>query len=383
MSPGYLRTMNRTVAPALVPLLALTLTGSVCVPTVRGGQPDVEGIRLPDGFRMTVFAEGVENARAMCWGDKGTLFVGSRGEGVVHALRDNDGDGRADEHHIIAKDLRMPVGVAFKDGDLYVSVVSGVVKLEGIEDRLASPPQPVTAFDNYPSESHHGWKFIAFGPDGKLYVPVGAPCNICLSHDSIYASITRVNTDGTDRRIIAHGVRNTVGFDWHPGTGQLWFTDNGRDWLGDDSPDCELNVLAREGDHFGYPFCHAGTVADPDFGRQRSCSEFVPPAARLGAHVAPLGMRFYTGDQFPGRYRNAIFIAEHGSWNRSKPVGYRVVVAFPQADGTATTEVFAEGWLSGNRAWGRPVDVLQAPDGSLLVSDDAANMIYRITYEGN
>lgn len=375
--------MRKKIIPALWPLLAFCLTGSVCVPTIRGGQPAVEGIRLPEGFRMTVFAEGVENARAMCWGDKGTLFVGSRGEGVVHALRDTNGDGRADEHHIIAKDLRMPVGVAFKDGDLYVSVVNGVVKLEGIEDHLADPPAPVTAFDNYPSESHHGWKFIAFGPDGKLYVPVGAPCNICLSDDSIYASITRVETDGTGRAIIAHGVRNTVGFDWHPETGRLWFSENGRDWLGDDSPDCELNVLAREGDHFGYPFCHAGTVPDPEFGEQRDCSGFVPPAAKLGAHVAPLGMRFYTGGQFPGRYRNAIFIAEHGSWNRSKPVGYRVVVAFPQADGSATTEVFAEGWLNGNRAWGRPVDVLQAPDGSLLVSDDAANMIYRITYAGN
>lgn len=369
-------------ARALWPLLALSLTGSVCVPTIRGGRPALEGIRLPEGFRITVFAADVENARAMCWGDQGTLFVGSRGEGVVHALRDKDGDGRADERFVVASGLRMPVGVAFKDGDLYVSVVNGVVKLEGIEERLASPPQPTVAFDDYPSDTHHGWKFIAFGPDGKLHVPVGAPCNICLSDDSIYASITRVAVDGSGREIIAHGVRNTVGFDWHPVTGRLWFTDNGRDWLGDDSPDCELNMLAREGDHFGYPFCHAGTVPDPEFGERRPCADFVPPAAKLGAHTAPLGMRFYTGEQFPDRYRNAIFIAEHGSWNRSTPVGYRVVVAFPNDDGTATSEVFADGWLSGNRAWGRPVDVLQAPDGSLLISDDAANMIYRITYAG-
>jgi hypothetical protein len=302
---------------------------------------------------------------------------------VVHALRDKDGDGRAEEHHLVAKDLNMPVGVTFRNGDLYISAVNRIVKLVGIEDHLTDPPAPVTVTEQYPSETHHGWKFIAFGPDGKLYVPVGAPCNNCLSKDSIYASITRINPDGTGREVIAHGVRNTVGFDWHPGTGELWFTDNGRDWLGDDSPDCELDRLAATSSHFGYPFCHAGTVSDPEFGAQRSCAEFVPPAALLGAHTAPLGMRFYTGQQFPDKYRNAIFIAQHGSWNRSTPVGYQLMVAFPNADGTATTEVFATGWLNGNKAWGRPVDVLAAPDGSLLVSDDAADMIYRIRYVGN
>jgi glucose/arabinose dehydrogenase len=332
---------------------------------------------------IEVYAEGITNARAMCWGDRGTLFVGSRSEGVVHALRDKDGDGRAEEHHLVAKDLNMPVGVAFRNGDLYISAVNRIVKLVGIEDHLTDPPAPVTVTEQYPSETHHGWKFIAFGPDGKLYVPVGAPCNNCLSKDSIYASITRINPDGTGREVIAHGVRNTVGFDWHPGTGELWFTDNGRDWLGDDSPDCELDRLAATSSHFGYPFCHAGTVSDPEFGAQRSCAEFVPPAALLGAHTAPLGMRFYTGQQFPDKYRNAIFIAQHGSWNRSTPVGYQLMVAFPNPDGTATTEVFATGWLNGNKAWGRPVDVLAAPDGSLLVSDDAADMIYRIRYVGN
>lgn len=366
-----------------VPLLllaALVWNASICVPTLRGGNPELKDLQLPAGFRITVFAEGVTNARAMCWGDQGNLFVGSRSEGVVHALRDTDGDGRADVHHIVARDLNMPVGVAFREGDLYVSAVDRIVKLPGIEDRLASPPAPVVVTDSYPDETHHGWKFIAFGPDGWLYVPVGAPCNICLSQDSIFASITRIRPDGSGREIVAHGVRNTVGFDWHPVTGELWFTDNGRDWLGDDSPDCELNRLSRTGEHFGYPFCHAGTVPDPEFGAQQPCSSFTSPAALLGPHTAPLGMRFYRGSQFPEAYHNAIFIAQHGSWNRSKPIGYQVMVAFPQPDGTARTEVFASGWLKDGKAWGRPVDVLEAPDGSLLVSDDAADMIYRITY---
>ncbi|MBX2972952.1 MAG: sorbosone dehydrogenase family protein [Flavobacteriales bacterium] len=363
--------------------LALGLSGSVCVPPVRDSDPELKNIRLSEGFRISVYADGVANARAMCWGAKGTLFVGTRDEGIVHALRDRDGDGRPDERHVIAKGLNMPAGVAFKDGDLYVSSVDRIVKLPGIEDRLADPPSPVVVTDRFPDKKHHGWKFIAFGPDGKLYVPVGAPCNNCLSEDSIFATITRMNIDGSGLEIIAHGVRNSVGFDWHPQTGDLWFTDNGRDWLGDDSPDCELNRLASSGAHFGYPFCHAGTTADPEFGKQRACAEFTAPAAKLGPHVAPLGARFYTGTMFPDRYRNALFIAEHGSWNRSEPIGYRVVVAFPQPDGSARTEVFAEGWLDGNRTTGRPVDVLEAPDGSLLVSDDAADRIYRIFHTGH
>lgn len=225
-----------------------------------------------------------------------------------------------------------------------------------------------------------GPEHIAFGPDGKLYVPVGAPCNICLSEDSIFATIARLEPDGSNLEIVAHGVRNSVGFDWQPGTNELWFTDNGRDWLGDDSPDCELDRSTKVGGHYGYPFCHGGDTPDPEFSKQRDCAEFIPPAAKLGAHVAPLGLRFYTGNMFPNKYKNAIFIAEHGSWNRTSPVGYQLVAAFPQADGSAVTEVFAEGWLEGARTTGRPVDVLVAPDGSLLVSDDAADRIYRISY---
>lgn len=360
----------------------LVLSGSVCVPSVMGGKPKLQDIKLPLGFTISVYAEGITNARAMCWGDKGTLFVGSRGEGVVHAVRDTNDDGTIDEHLIIADKLNMPVGVAFKDGALYVSAVDRILRYDNIEDRLADPPEAVVVYDGYPNENHHGWKFIAFGPDEKLYVPVGAPCNNCLSEDSVFATITRITMNGTGREIIAHGVRNTVGFDWHPETGELWFTDNGRDMMGDDVPDCELNRLANEGGHFGYPFCHAPDVPDPKFGEQRKCSEFIKEAAVLGPHTAPLGMRFYTGKQFPAKYQNAIFIAQHGSWNRSTPIGYRVMVAFPQTDGTAITEIFAEGWLQGNKAWGRPVDVLVTPDGSLLVSDDSADMIYRISYTG-
>jgi glucose/arabinose dehydrogenase len=363
-------------------VLALLFNSAVCVP-LRGGEPKPGQIKLPPGFTLSTFADGVDNARAMCWGERGTLFVGSRSKGVVHALRDANGDGVADERHVVASGLNMPVGVAFRDGALYVSAVSRLLRYDAIEDNLQHPPEPVVITASYPTDTHHGWKFIAFGPDGKLYVPVGAPCNNCLSADSIYATITRMDPDGGHREIVAHGVRNSVGFDWHPRTGELWFTDNGRDWLGDDSPDCELNRLTRKGEHFGYPFCHQGDVKDPEFGDRRACSEFTPPAARLGPHVAPLGMRFYTGKMFPAKYHDAIFIAEHGSWNRSAPIGYRVVVAFPQADGTARTEVFAEGWLSGGRTTGRPVDVLVAPDGALLVSDDSADRIYRIAYTGN
>lgn len=358
------------------------LLGGVCMPALHPGTPQLGAIKLPDGFTISVFAANVANARAMCWGERGTLFVGTRGEGVVHALQDTDRDGRADRHHIIAQDLRMPAGVAFRRGALYVSAVDRILRFDAIEDRLEDPPAPVTLPQRFPDEDHHGWKFIAFGPDDRLYVPVGAPCNNCLGDDSLAATITSMTPDGRDLRIEAHGVRNTVGFDWQPGSGTLWFTDNGRDLMGDDVPDCELDRLDARRMHFGFPYCHGRDVPDPEFGAQRPCSTFTAPAALLGAHVAPLGMRFLRNRSFPARYRGAILIAEHGSWNRTTPVGYRVVVAFPQPDGTARTEVFADGWLKGNSAWGRPVDVLEAPDGSVLISDDAADMIYRVQYTG-
>jgi glucose/arabinose dehydrogenase len=337
----------------------------------------LSSLRLPPGFVIELFAR-VPNARQMALG-KDTLFVGSMRAGKVYAIP----LAGARKPVVIADDLAMPVGVAFRDGDLYVSAVSRVVRLRAIEARLNTPPRPEVISDAWPGEPHHGWKFIAFGPDGRLYVPVGAPCNICEPDPDRFATITRLDVASGKVEVVARGVRNTVGFDWHPQSGELWFTDNGRDWLGDDAPPDELNRLARPGQHFGYPHCHGGRIADPEFGRTRRCAEFVPPVQNLGAHVASLGMRFYRGTAFPERYRNAVFIAEHGSWNRSEKAGYRVSVVRLQGDRALSYEPFVSGWQQGESAWGRPADVLVLPDGSLLISDDHAGAIYRVRYRGN
>lgn len=351
----------------------------------RPPPPDAieESLRLPPGFTVSVVTRDVPNARAMVLGDQGTLFVGSRQAGRVYAVVDADGDHQADRVHVIDEDLHMPAGVDFRDGSLYVSAVDRILRYDDIERRLANPPAPVVVSDAFPDEPHHGGKFIRFGPDGMLYVPVGAPCNVCKSRDERFATIMRMQPDGSGLEIYAHGIRNTVGFDWHPDTGHLWFTDNGRDWLGDDFPPDELDRATEKGQHFGFPFCHGGTIADPEFGEERPCSQFVPPVQNLGPHVAALGMRFYTGTMFPEEYRKAIFIAEHGSWNRSTPIGYRVTVVKLDASGAAVSyEPFIEGWRAAGAAdaWGRPADVLVHPDGSLLISDDRAGWIYRVTY---
>ncbi|MDE3739228.1 MULTISPECIES: sorbosone dehydrogenase family protein [Pseudomonas] len=338
----------------------------------------LDRIRLPEGFRITLLSDQVANAREMVWGERGTLFVGSNAAGKVYALEPSSGKVRT-----VASGLQLPVGVAYKEGDLYVSAVSRILRLRDIESRLDAPPKPEVVYADLPRETHHGWKFIAFGPDGKLYVPVGAPCNVCNENPDLYAAIHRMNADGSDMELVARGVRNTVGFDWHPQTGELWFSDNGRDLMGDDVPDCELNRLEKAGQHFGFPFCHAGEVPDPEFS-QRPCSKFVSPVAKLGPHVAPLGLRFYTGSQFPAEYRNNLFIAEHGSWNRSEKIGYRIKRVELNPDGSLKRQsVFAEGWLEDGEVWGRPADVLVTPDGALLVSDDHAGAIYRIDYVGN
>jgi glucose/arabinose dehydrogenase len=316
----------------------------------------------------------------MALGEKGTLFVGTRKAGKVYAIVDRNLDNKADEIFTLARGLNMPNGVAFRDGSLYVAEVSRVLRFDDIEGRLKNPPKPAIVRDDFPTDRHHGWKFISFGPDDNLYIPVGAPCNICRRGDERYASIVRMRPDGKGLEIFAHGVRNTVGFDWNPKTKELWFTDNGRDWLGDDQPPDELNHAVRKGLHFGFPYCHGGTILDPDYGANRSCNEFTPPAMQLGPHVAALGMRFYTGAMFPPEYRNQIFIAEHGSWNRSVPIGYRITLVRLEGNRAVHYEVFAEGWLKNGRAWGRPVDVLVMPDGALLVSDDRAGIIYRISY---
>lgn len=357
--------------------------GSVVALTEYSKTLPLEKIKLPAGFKIDVFAE-VDNARSMVMSPSGILYIGNRNGDKVYAVKDTDGDFKADKKWTIASGLNMPNGVAFKDGDLYVAEVSRILKYSGIESKLANPPAPEIINDKYPTETHHGWKYIAFGPDGKLYVPVGAPCNICESKDEVYASITRINPDGSGREIFASGVRNTVGFTWHPVTKELWFTDNGRDMLGDDIPPCELNRASKTGMHFGYPYCHGGTIKDPQFGDKRPCSDFTVPAQNLGPHTAPLGIKFYTGNMFPAAYKNQAFIAEHGSWNRSKKIGYRVSLVKVENNTQATSyETFASGWLDDEtqKVWGRPVDVLELNDGSMLVSDDQADVVYRISYK--
>jgi hypothetical protein len=339
----------------------------------------LERIKLPPGFEISVFAEGVPNARSLAVGKSNVLFVGTRASSV-YAVRYRDA--KATQVITLASDLRMPNGVAVKDGALYVAEVSRILRFDDIEARLEAPPKPVLVTDRFPRETHHGWKFIRFGPDGWLYVPVGAPCNICEPDPARYALISRIRPDGSGYEVFARGVRNSVGFDWDPRSKELWFTDNGRDMLGDDLPSDELNHAPKPGMHFGYPYCHQGDTADPEFGRRRACSEFTPPAVKLGPHVASLGMRFYTGTSFPAEYRNNLFVAEHGSWNRSRKIGYRVARVVVEGGKAVKHEIFAEGWLQGESAWGRPVDLEIMPDGSLLVSDDSAGAIYRIAYRG-
>ncbi|HEX6334300.1 MAG TPA: sorbosone dehydrogenase family protein, partial [Flavisolibacter sp.] len=341
---------------------------------------DLHKIKLPPGFKIHVFAE-VPNARSLCLGDNGTVFVGNRKGDKVYAVTDKDRNGFGDQVFTIASGLRSPNGVAFRKGSLYVAEISRIIRFDDIENRLSSPPSYQVVHDQFPTDGSHGWKFIAFGPDDKLYVPVGAPCNICKS-DSIYASITRMNPDGSGREIFAHGIRNTIGFTWHPETRELWFTENGRDNMGDNVPADELNIAPRKGMHFGYPFCHQGDTPDPKFGGEQPCSAFEKPALNLGPHVAALGIRFYTGDMFPGNYRNQAFIAEHGSWNRTTPIGYRVMSVRLQNGKPVQYEPFATGWLQPDgQVIGRPVDVLVMPDGAMLVSDDKSGVIYRISYQ--
>ncbi len=356
---------------------ALTLSCSA----LNSQQLPLDTIKLPPGFEIDIYARGLPNARSMVLSPNGTLFVGTRKLGNVYAVIDRDKDNKADEVITIAKGLNMPNGVAFRAGALYVAEVNRVLRYDDIEARLKDPPDPVVVNDGFPRKRRHGWKFIRFGPDGMLYVPVGVPCNVCEEDDKRYGSIMRMRPDGSGLEIFARGVRNSVGFDWHPGTNELWFTDNGRDWLGDDLPPDELNHAPNAGLHFGFPYCHGKEIPDPSFGSKRGCREFTPPAMELGPHVAALGMRFYTGAMFPSQYRNQIFIAEHGSWNRSTRIGYRVTLVRLKNNRAVKYEVFAEGWLQGRKAWGRPVDILVMPDGALLLSDDSAGAIYRISYK--
>lgn len=343
---------------------------------------NLDKIRLPEGFAISVYAE-VPNARSLSISPSGTVFVGNRKGENVYAVVDSNKDGKADKVYVVASGLKMPNGVAFHNGSLYIATVSSIYRIDSIEQKLENPGKPVLVTDTYPSDTHHGWKFIAFGPDGKLYVPVGAPCNICESEKPIYATITRMNADGSGMEIYAKGIRNTVGFAWHPNTKELWFTENGADNMGDNVPYCELNKAPRPGLHFGYPYCHQGNILDAQFGKGKNCNDYTAPMKNLGPHIAPLGMRFYTASQFPAAYHNQIFIAEHGSWNRSTPIGYKVSLATLDEEGNVTAYTpFAEGWLQPDgKVLGRPVDVEILADGSMLVSDDYSDVIYRITHK--
>lgn len=388
---------------ALVVGIVVSAVGMLAVPVEaqrggRGGGPaggrgaappavQLGAIRMPAGFAIDVYADGVAAARSMALGANGTVFVGTFGlltgqqnVGKVYAVRDTNADGRADEVLTVAEGLNQPNGVAFHNGALYVAEMHRIIRYDDIERRLTDPPSPAVVRDGFLQSGNHQWRYIAFGPDGKLYIALGAPCNVCKA-DAPYATIARMNADGSGFEIYAHGVRNAVGLTFHPENGQLWFTDNGRDLMGDNVPADELNHATEAGQHFGFPACHQGDVIDPEFGGPAGCGESRAPAVKLGPHVAALGLRFYTGDMFPEEYKNQLFIAQHGSWNRRAPLGYRIGLVHVHEGRVASGQrIFAEGWLQGRQPWGRPADVLQLADGSLLVSDDLQGKIYRITY---
>jgi glucose/arabinose dehydrogenase len=351
------------------------------VPPLPSGAPEdklpIPQLKLPKGFKVEVYASGIPNARSLRLGDKGTVFVSNRVLDKVYAIVDKSGKREA---KVIASGLDRPNGLAFHKGTLYIAEGTRITKLEMIEDNLDNPPKPVVVYDDLPNHQSHGWRYIGIGPDNKLYINVGAPCNICEPPPT-NAQIRRLNLDGSGAEIYARGVRNSVGFDWHPMTKEFYFTEHGRDWLSEDLPEDELNRVTKPGQHFGFPYCHQGNFADRELGWGRSCDEFEKPVALMGPHSAVLGMRFYTGSMFPSQYKNAIFIARHGSWNRTKKIGGDVVVVRLNKDGSVKSqEPFFTGFLQNNEYSGRPVDVQVMKDGSLLVSDDYAGAVYRVTY---
>jgi glucose/arabinose dehydrogenase len=380
---------NTAVAPAIPPSWAQGRTkeqeGSTLAPHPPGltaldaKEIPVNSLKAPPGFEVTLWASGMPNARSMTQSPKGTLYVGTRFPGAVYAVTEQGGQRQV---KTLLKGMYRSNGVAYKDGALYVAELSRILRYDDIDNHLDSAPQPVVVNDALPKDEAHGWKFLKLGPDGWLYFQIGAPANIIMPPYT-HATINRMNPQTGVVETVARGVRNSVGMDFHPVTHQLWFTNNGRDWVNDELPNDTLHVLKTKGENFGYPFCHQGDLLDPDFGKGRSCDEFSKPAAKLGPHVASLGMRFYTGSMFPAEYRNNIFIAEHGSWNRTKKSGYNVSrVVLDKSGKVVKVEPFVEGWLKGDEFWGRPADVHVQPDGSLLVSDDVAGAIFRVAYKG-
>jgi glucose/arabinose dehydrogenase len=370
---------SRSTRRLLFSLLSPVLAACFATTAFASSATDklLQNIRVPAGFQLEVYADNVPGARSMAIGAQGTLFVGTRSTSV-YAISGTPGTGLKPTVRTIASKLNMPNGVAFRDGSLYVAEINRILRYDNIESSLTHVPEPKVVRDDLPKDRHHGWKYIAFGPDGKLYVPIGAPCNIC--NEPKYANINRMNADGSNFEVFAHGIRNSVGLTWHPVTKELWFTDNGRDYLGDDQPPCELNVAPRAGLDFGFPYCHGKDIKDPEFGKLGECSRATPPVQSLGAHVAPLGVKFYTGKAFPEKYRNQVLIAEHGSWNRSTKNGYRLTLVRVDGHQSLGYEPFVTGFNRGDEVFGRPVDLLVLEDGSLLISDDSAGAIYRLTY---
>jgi glucose/arabinose dehydrogenase len=347
-------------------------------------QDIIKQLHIPSGFSLSVFADNLPNARSLALGDNGTVFVGTGTKGAVYAVQDSNGDGVADRRFVIANGLYMPNGVAYKDNSLYVAEVNRIIRFDHITQLLATPPKPIIVYDQFPSEQHHGWKYLRFGPDNKLYTSVGAPCNVCEPEKNIHSSLVRLNADGSGFEILAKGIRSSVGLDWQPETQALFFTDNGRDYLGDDLPPDELNQWTTTGEHFGFPYCHGGYIADPEFAADKKCSQFTAPVWKFKAHMAPLGLRFYQGNQFPAEFKNQLFVAEHGSWNRSGPQGYRVALIRFNQGKPVSEQVFIDGWLTKEgKVLGRPVDILELPGGSLLISDDSRGVIYNIDYKDN
>lgn len=337
----------------------------------------LDQFKVPKGFNLELYASGMPNARSLALGSKGTVFVGSRLQDKVYAITNKNGKHEA---KVLVSGLYRPNGVAFKDGTLYIAELSQISKIDNVEDKLDSLPKPVVIYNDLPKDEAHGWKFLAIGPDNKLYVEVGQPGNNVL-HDKDHGQLRRLNLDGSGAEVIAFGVRHSVGFDWNPTTKELYFSDNGRDWMSEDVPEDKLNRLTKVGQDFGAPYCYQGNIPDPEFGWGHSCSEFVPPILLTGPHSAGLGLRFYTGSMFPAKYKNAIFLARHGSWNRTKKFGGDILVVYLNKDGTVkSSEVFLTGFLQNNNYIGRPVDVMNMPDGSMLISDDWNGAVYRLTY---
>jgi glucose/arabinose dehydrogenase len=379
--PAWSQTLSKD---QIAQLAAYIEPGAKRAPAAAPAAPKTDAglarLTLPKGFSIAVYAEGVESARSMAVSGSGIVYVGSRKAGKVYAVVDSDGDRVADKVVTVASGLTNPIGVTLLNGALYVAEIGRVIRFDDIDRTYAAKPAYKVVKADLPDDKWHGEKVIKAGPDGKLYIPVGSPCNTCNREDEAYSKIWRMNPDGSGWEMYAGGIRNTVGFAFHPVTKELWFTDNGPDEMGDNTPSCELNVAPKKGMHFGFPYCHGGVFPDPKFGKPASCAAYTPPVAKLGPHVAPLGLAFYTGTQFPPQYRNAVFIAEHGSWNRTQKIGYKVSMVTLHGNQEISTTTFIDGFLQGDDVSGRPVDVAVLADGSMLVSDDLKGRIYRVSY---